>query len=249
MRALILPLLLVSSAALAVPATKVEAHGPVAEKVTSPQVHFSPLARFEVRVRDYETRVLEKIEPKNTTGLNGKKPTIANAALNILETAAVRVGLMRPEKTYNAWVDQGELMRGSEQDQAGYAKLKADGIRTVINLRRESNTEAPMVEALGMKAIQIPMYDQSLPSPKEVQKFFSVVDDKANGPVYIHCEQGVGRTGLMVALYRIHHDGVSADTAISEAKTMGMSSESQFQYIRDFAAASARGAPWATVQR
>ena len=210
-------------------------------------VKFNRWTRLAVHVRNAEVAAIDRVEPKNLTGLEGKKPTLAHGLLNLGEAIAVRLHVMRPEKTYEAWVDPGQLMRGSEQNAAGFAALQKQGIKTVINLKREDNSEAPIVEGLGMKAVHIPMYDQSLPSPKEIQAFFDAVDAPGNQPAYVHCEQGVGRTGVMVALYRIHANGLSADDAITEAKARGMNSQEQFDFIRNFAAAQSRGAPWASV--
>jgi protein tyrosine phosphatase (PTP) superfamily phosphohydrolase (DUF442 family) len=237
-------------AAVTVVAVNPSAHAAVAPnaRVARAPLKFDRWSRLAVHVRSAEVAAIDRVEPKNMTGLEGKKPTLAHGALNLAEAIAVRLHLMRPAKTYEAWVDPGQLMRGSEQNAAGFAALQKQGIKTVINLKREDNSEAAIVEGLGMKAVHIPMYDQSLPSPKEIQAFFDVVDAPGNQPAYVHCEQGVGRTGVMVALYRIHADGLSADAAIAEAKARGMNSQEQFDYLRSFAAAETRGAAWATIR-
>lgn len=193
-------------------------------------------AKVTTAVKDGENKVLDAEEPKNTSGFTPPRPpSIGVGLLNIAETAAARLGLMHPFKTYTSWVDQGVLMRGSEQNDQGWQALKDQGIKTVVNLRLEDNSEAAKVKALGMNAVQLPTYDQSLPSHEEMAAFVKLVKDPANQPVFVHCEQGVGRTGIMCAAVRIAKDGWTPDQAIDEARKMGMKSSDQEQFIRQFA--------------
>ena len=62
-----------------------------------------------------------------------------------------------------------------------------------------------------------------------------IISDPQSRPVYVHCEQGVGRTGLMVAIFRVLHRHYTVEQAIQEARDMGMSSEAQFEFIRQLA--------------
>ena len=48
--------------------------------------------------------------------------------------------------------------------------------------------------------------------------FLNVVNDPVNWPVYVHCKGGRHRTGHMTAIYRITHDGWTADQAYEEMK-------------------------------
>jgi protein tyrosine/serine phosphatase len=51
-----------------------------------------------------------------------------------------------------------------------------------------------------------------------VSYFLSLVNDPANGPVYVHCKGGKHRTGALTAAYRITHDKWTADEAFEEMK-------------------------------
>src|SRR6476620_6258692 len=49
------------------------------------------------------------------------------------------------------------LYRGGQPTDQGFQYLKQKGVRTIINLRAEDNSEAPLVENLGMKYVWIPI--------------------------------------------------------------------------------------------
>lgn len=51
---------------------------------------------------------------------------------------------------------------------------------------------------------------------KEIDEVLSFMHDKNNQPVFIHCEHGADRTGLLVALYRVKYEGYSVGAAMSE---------------------------------
>ena len=56
------------------------------------------------------------------------------------------------------------------------------------------------------------------PSAGQAELFLKLVNDPANQPVFVHCAGGRHRTGAMSAIYRITHDGWSADQAYLEMK-------------------------------
>ena len=59
--------------------------------------------------------------------------------------------------------------------------------------------------------------------------------------VYVHCEAGKGRTGVIVACYRMAVMGWDDEDALREAENFGCSTPDQLQFIRDFAAAQRDG--------
>ena len=111
------------------------------------------------------------------------------------------------------------LYRGAQPKENDYADLAAMGIKTVIDLQRDDTTpEQALVEAQGMKFYRIPMSDRSSPTAEQAAQFLKIVNDPANQPVFVHCAGGRHRTGAMSAIYRITHDGWSADQAYLEMK-------------------------------
>jgi protein tyrosine/serine phosphatase len=119
--------------------------------------------------------------------------------------------------------------RGAQPVGSDYADLKRLGVKTVINLIGDEDLdsrEPRNVEAQGMRYIYIPMSTRRAPTQTQVEQFLSIVNDAASQPVYVHCVGGRHRTGVMTAVYRMTHDGISGDAAFREMK--------QFNYGPDF---------------
>jgi len=129
--------------------------------------------------------------------------------------------------------------RGAQPKDKDYADLAAMGVKTVIDLQREgSSTEQSLVEAQGMKFFRIPMSDKNQPAGDQAELFLKIVNDPENQPVFVHCAGGRHRTGAMSAIYRITHDGWSADQAFEEMKhydfEYGMGHGSLKTYVYSF---------------
>jgi tyrosine-protein phosphatase SIW14 len=54
------------------------------------------------------------------------------------------------------------------------------------------------------------------PEREDVLAFLKVVADPHNQPVFVHCQHGADRTGMMVAAYRIIDQNWSDDDALKE---------------------------------
>jgi protein tyrosine/serine phosphatase len=107
--------------------------------------------------------------------------------------------------------------RGSQPSKDEFAKLKAMGIKTVIDLRRDAKPEEPeQVRSLGMQYFNIPLRSSKAATTEQTDYFLKLVGDPANWPVYVHCKGGRHRTGALTAVYRITHDGWTADRAYQE---------------------------------
>jgi protein tyrosine phosphatase (PTP) superfamily phosphohydrolase (DUF442 family) len=116
------------------------------------------------------------------------------------------------------------LYRGGQPSEKGFELLKQRGIKTVVNLRMEYD-EAEIVQKFGMNYIQIPI-DEVRPWTQipeaAIAKYFEVVNNPANYPIFFHCRRGADRTGAITALYRMAIQGWDAKKAYTEARDIGM---------------------------
>jgi protein tyrosine/serine phosphatase len=109
--------------------------------------------------------------------------------------------------------------RGSQPNYKQFAELKRLGIKTVIDLRRDFKPEAEKwAEEIGLQYFRIPLRPGTPATTEQTSYFLSLVNDPVNWPVYVHCKGGKHRTGAMTAVYRITHDGWTADQAYAEMK-------------------------------
>jgi tyrosine-protein phosphatase SIW14 len=126
--------------------------------------------------------------------------------------------------------------RGGEPQDSDYAALAALGIRTVIALRpaERNDQEARLVEAAGMTFHRIAMHSEVAPTLEHVAEFMTIVSDPARQPVYVHCSGGKHRTGAMTAVYRMEHDGWTADQAFQEMTRYGFGPSILHRKLKDF---------------
>jgi tyrosine-protein phosphatase SIW14 len=118
------------------------------------------------------------------------------------------------------------LYRGAQPLPGGIHKLAELGVKSIVNLRGEDeNTRAEQkeAEAAGLHYYSIALPGLSRPTDAQIKKVMALIDEPDNGPVFIHCKRGADRTGTVVAVYRVLHDGYTAERAIDEARRYGMS--------------------------
>jgi protein tyrosine/serine phosphatase len=130
-----------------------------------------------------------------------------------------------PAGVGNFHIINDHLYRGAQPTASGFQALAKMGVKTVIDLRQADNdmlAEKKLVEADGMKFINIPMYGMERPHPEDVAKVLAVFNNKDAGTVFVHCKRGADRTGTVVACYRISHDHWDNAKALGEAKSFGM---------------------------
>jgi tyrosine-protein phosphatase SIW14 len=117
------------------------------------------------------------------------------------------------------------VYRGAQPTDAGFSYLAKIGVKMVIDLREHderSIAEERTVTASGMQYLNVPMTGLTPPTEAEISKILALLEDEASGPVFVHCKQGVDRTGTVIAAYRIDNDRWDNAQALSEAKSAGI---------------------------
>ena len=109
--------------------------------------------------------------------------------------------------------------RGAQPRGKDYADLAALGVKTVIDLTKNGDPDEPAaVTSRGMHFVRIELTPTSQPPLAAVTRFLELVNDPSNLPVYVHCQGGRHRTGVMTAVYRLTHDAWTPDRAYEEMK-------------------------------
>jgi tyrosine-protein phosphatase SIW14 len=132
------------------------------------------------------------------------------------------------------------VYRGAQPTNSKFKDLAEHGIKTVVDLRdigeHSQAEEQKVVTGLGMRYVSIPMQGMSTPKDDQVSAVLTLLDDATSGPVFVHCKRGADRTGTVIAVYRISHDGWENKKALSEAKSYGMSvfERAMQHYVTDY---------------
>lgn len=118
-----------------------------------------------------------------------------------------------------------KLYRGGQPRAGGLARLRELGIDTIINLRGTSKTtraEEAEAQALGFNYFNVALPNWGRPQDTRVERILALIVAPENGKVLVHCKDGVDRTGMIVAIYRITYERRSGHEALAEAERSGM---------------------------
>lgn len=117
----------------------------------------------------------------------------------------------------------GTLSRSGQPTIADFQWLKNNGWKSVVDLRVDGeksdismDNKIPGFNDLGFNFLSIPITDGSVPTDAQGDEFLKFVTDPANQPAHVHCAAGIGRTGIMTALYRYSVQSWPMDKAIQE---------------------------------
>jgi len=124
------------------------------------------------------------------------------------------------------------LYRGAQPTAEGIGELEKLGIKTIVNLRA-SHTDKGI---LGKSTIAVePISTTPLTIKEEdVVRFLRIVTDKRRQPVFVHCQHGADRTGVMCAAYRVVVDGWTKQQAIDEMTQGGFNFHSVWSNLPEF---------------
>lgn len=116
----------------------------------------------------------------------------------------------------------GGMYRENQPSPKRIAKLADEGIKTILNLRGESDKgyyalEKEACEKHGVALVDFRMYSRDTPKKDRIhglKKIFETIEY----PAMMHCKSGADRTGITGVLYRHFHMGVPIGEAIEQLK-------------------------------
>ena len=107
--------------------------------------------------------------------------------------------------------------------------VRTHHIRTIVDLgawpigSRADRREARTAAALGVDRVRFNLIGDATGDPNNYVKALRIMTDPSKAPLLVHCGAGTERTGCVVALYRMHEQGMSLEDALAEAIKAGHS--------------------------
>jgi tyrosine-protein phosphatase SIW14 len=138
-----------------------------------------------------------------------------------------------------------QIYRGNQPQDGEFAGLADRGIKTVLDLRGgffHAPRERKLVESAGMRYVSVRLSGIFPPRDQQIVQILKVLQDPASLPVFVHCKRGGDRVGLVIACYRMAHDGWTNEQAFQEASDLGLSRWEVLmrRYIRGFSPSRVR---------
>jgi protein tyrosine/serine phosphatase len=116
------------------------------------------------------------------------------------------------------------LYRGAQPTEAGFENLARMGVTVVVNLReRGIEKEHTQVARLGMRYVALP-WSCFHPEDTTMARFLALLRENRGKKVFVHCQTGDDRTGMMIAAYRMAEQGWTAEDAMKEMAAYGFTS-------------------------
>jgi uncharacterized protein (TIGR01244 family) len=129
-----------------------------------------------------------------------------------------------------------QICTGGQPSLADLEKMKAEGVRAIINLRQpgehNAEEEAAKAKELGLRYVHIPVNGRE-PKDEYAEEFLKATDDPANRPAFIHCATA-NRVGALWMIRRVLRDGWSLEDAETEARKIGLRSSVLVDFAKSY---------------
>lgn len=119
----------------------------------------------------------------------------------------------------NCYIVTTNLYRGAQPTAEGMKQLQTLGIKTVVNLRA-FHSDKDELAGTGLKSEHF----QTTPwhgEMEDVIRFLKIATDTNSLPIFVHCQRGADRTGMMCAMHRVAVCDWTKEAAIKEMKEGG----------------------------
>jgi len=159
-----------------------------------------------------------------------------NAVLKVDIADSEYVEQKSPYNIKNFWRVNEQVCTGGQPSMDDLTKMKADGIKTILNLRRPSEynyqEEAAKAKELGLRYFHIPV-ESNAPKDEQVDEFLKIMGDTANRPVFAHCMSN-SRVASFWMIRRVLVENWTLPAAEREATRMGLSNPKTREFAVDY---------------
>lgn len=125
---------------------------------------------------------------------------------------------------FNFHVVTPSLWRSAQPNERSLLRMKKEGLRTIVNLRRSEQNdrwEKAIAGKVGLQYYYFPMDPGKDHDLGEIERILAVIRDPENQPVLVHCFGGKDRTGLVTAIYKIEYTDQEFDDIHREMLMLG----------------------------
>ncbi len=127
---------------------------------------------------------------------------------------------------YNLKAQSEYVLTSGQPNQTDFAKLKELGVKNIINLRGDNETnwsEQDLVTELGMNYYHIPVQSKADITIENATKLQSLLNEHQQQTTLLHCASS-NRVGALVALYNAITLKKPIDEAVEIGKQWGLKS-------------------------
>jgi protein tyrosine/serine phosphatase len=124
------------------------------------------------------------------------------------------------------------LYRGAQPSAQGMKELKSMGVKTVLNLR-SFHSDHGLVSSGDLKLARLHMKPWHA-EDEDVVAFLKIASNTNNLPLFVHCQRGADRTGMICAMYRVVICGWTKEAAIQEMKEGGFHFNPGWENLVDY---------------
>ncbi len=112
------------------------------------------------------------------------------------------------------------LYVGGQIREEGWQRLRAAGVTSIVNMRREHDDRASGVSVPEENYLHLPTTDDNPVALQDLKRGADWIAGQIarGGVVYVHCAAGSGRAPSMGAAYLITHQGMSTEEALDTIK-------------------------------
>ncbi|MCA1574116.1 MAG: tyrosine-protein phosphatase [Acidobacteria bacterium] len=171
--------------------------------------------------------------------INASRILALGAVLTLLAAPGLPQNDTRYKELSNFHKVNEGIYRGAQPKPGGLQRIRKFGIKTIVNLRDDDSRaqeEEADARSIGLRYFNIPLGRLGRPDDKDIEQVLATINDPENQPVLVHCKKGADRTGVVIAIYRITHNGWTSQQAKAEANRYGMKpwQLGMKDYIHDF---------------